>query len=271
MVTIAQLSDTHLSHRRAYSVPNVTVVLESIAAAMPDFVVHTGDVVADDPDDEEERTFAFRFLATSLHRPFAALAGNHDTGGFTPDLWNVARNDAFTRCWGSDTFDVDVGAWRLVGANVYRLGDPEHDGWLADACDTRRPIALFLHQPVFLESPDVADDGDWSLAMTHRAHLRRAIGDAPVRLVASGHLHRHLVPATGHVVAPSAAFLGSPAEDGSQHVIGYVSYELHDDGTFTHDLVVPPGVEPIRFADFAGPDARSMRDAPPLAIDELRR
>lgn len=266
MVKIAQVSDTHLSHRRAYSVANVAAVIDAITAAGVDFVVHTGDVVADDPDDEDERAFAFRTLATSLPTPFAVLAGNHDTGGFSGDRWTPERNDAFCRCWGTDTFVADLGAWRLVGANVYRLGQAGHDEWLAASCAVDRPIALFLHQPVFLRAPDLPDDGDWSLPMPLRRHLDRAIGEAPVRLIASGHLHRYLTPAPGHVVCPSAGFLGAPTDDGSQQVIGFVTYDLRDDGTFRHDLVVPPGVEPLRFADFAGPDAHSMRDAPLLPV-----
>lgn len=271
MVNIAQLSDTHLSHRRSYSVANVRAVIRAIAEAEPDFVVHTGDIVADDPDDEEERAFAVRFLAAALPQPFAVLPGNHDTGGFSDDLWSPARNDAFCRAWGADTFSVDLDVWRLVGANVYRLGEPDHDAWLAAQCTTDRPLALFLHQPVFLRAPAEADSGDWSLDLPRRGHLLQAIGDAGVRFVASGHLHRYLSPAPGHVVAPSAGFLGPPTDDGSVQEIGYVSYDLHDDGTFSHELVVPPGVEPLRFHAFAGAGAHSVRDAPLLPVRDVDR
>ena len=51
MIRVAQISDTHLSHRRSYAVPNVESILRAIAEDEPDFVVHTGDIVADDPDD----------------------------------------------------------------------------------------------------------------------------------------------------------------------------------------------------------------------------
>src|SRR4029453_7559848 len=59
---IVQISDTHLSHRRAYAVPNVAAILDWIDADPPDLVIHTGDVSADDPDDGAERAFAHRFL-----------------------------------------------------------------------------------------------------------------------------------------------------------------------------------------------------------------
>ena len=141
-IRIVQLSDTHLSHRRAYAVPNVLAVLRAVAGEAPDFVVHTGDVVADDPDDEAERAFAFRVLSTGMPQPFAVIPGNHDTGGFSHDLWSEARNDAFLSTWLADTFCVDLGAWRLIGANVYRLGEAAHDTWLADMSRTERFVAV---------------------------------------------------------------------------------------------------------------------------------
>ena len=266
-VRIAQLSDTHLSHRRAYAVPNVLAVLRAIAAEAPDFVVHTGDVVADDPDDELERAFAFRVLSTGMPQPFAVIPGNHDTGGFSHDLWSEARNDAFLSTWGADTFCVDLGAWRLIGANVYRLGDAAHDSWLAEMSSTERFVALFLHQPVFLRDVDIEDEPDWSIDMSRRRLLLRCLGAADVRLVASGHLHRYRAATPMHVFAPSAGFLGTPKDDGSRQVVGYVSYELHDDGSFDHRVVVPPGVEQLWFHDFAPPGAQSMRDAPLLPVD----
>ncbi|MGD9705681.1 MAG: metallophosphoesterase [Acidimicrobiia bacterium] len=270
-VRIAQLSDTHLSHRRAYAVPNVLAVLQAITDEAPDFVIHTGDVAADDPDDEDERAFAFRVLSTGMPQPFAVIPGNHDTGGFSHDLWSEARNAAFLETWRADTFCRDLGAWRLIGANVYRLGEAAHDEWLTAMCTTERFVALFLHQPIFLRDVDIADEGDWSIGMDQRGALQRSLGTADVRLVASGHLHRYRAPTPMHVLAPSAGFLGSPTDDGSRHVIGYVSYDLHEDGSFEHRLVVPPGVEQLSFAEFAPPHASSMRDAPLLPLADMLR
>ena len=264
VIRVAQISDTHLSHRRAYAVPNVQAVLRAIVEDQPDFVVHTGDITADDPDDAEERAFAFRTLSTGMPRPFAVIPGNHDTGGFSGDLWTQERNDAFRETWGADTFSFDLGAWRLIGANVYRLGETEHDAWLTEQCRTDRFVALFVHQPMFLRAFEVEDDPDWSLDRDRRRALRNCLGDADVRLVASGHLHRYLELTPVHVFGPSAGFLGTPATDGSTQVVGYVSFGLHDDGTVTHRLVVPQGVEQLWFASFAPHEAHNMRDAPPL-------
>src|SRR4029453_10973145 len=98
---IVQISDTHLSHRRAYAVPNVAAILDWIDADPPDLVIHTGDVSADDPDDGAERAFAHRFLCEP-DRGIAALPGNHDVGGFSEDLFTQDRLEAFLATWGTD-------------------------------------------------------------------------------------------------------------------------------------------------------------------------
>ena len=262
MIRVAQISDTHLSHRRAYAVPNIEAILRAIVDDEPDFVVHTGDIAADDPDDAEERAFAFRMLSTGMPRPFAVVPGNHDTGGFSNDLWSRERNDAFRATWGHDTFSVDLDSWRLVGANVYRLGEQEHDDWLAEQCATDRFVALFVHQPMFLRAFEIDDDPDWSLDGERRRTLRRSLGRADVRLVASGHLHRYRALTPVHVFGPSAGFLGTPVADGSTQVVGYLSYSLHDNGAVTHRLVIPQDVEQLWFSSFAPHEAHLMRDAP---------
>jgi alkaline phosphatase D len=266
---IVQLSDSHLSHRRAHSLPNVDAVIAWINDVRPDLVVHTGDIAADDPDDAEERAFAFRHLSTSLDVPLVAIPGNHDVGGFSGDLFSHARLDAFRSTWHTDTFLRDVGAWRLVGANVYRLGEHDHDEWLRAAVATTRPIALFLHQPYYLVAPEVPDDGDWSVPVKLRRRLAGLIETSDVRLVASGHLHstRHVEVAPGApelVLCPSAAFTGEQDDPSFDYPVGAMEMWLDDDGRHRVQLVEPPGTTRLAFAEFAGPDAVSMRDAPLL-------
>jgi 3',5'-cyclic AMP phosphodiesterase CpdA len=272
-VRIVQISDTHLSHRRAYAVPNVTAVLDWLAEDPPDLVVHTGDVTADDPDDEAERHFAHGFVA-GRQLPLVVLPGNHDVGGFSADLYSAARAAAFVATWGADVFSRDLEGWRLVGANVYRLGEREHDRWLAEAVATDRPITLFLHQPLCLVDPATPDEGDWSLPMQRRSLLLDVIAGRPVRLIASGHLHRYragrLPEGIDTVWCPAASFVGAETGDGAAYVVGAVEHLLHPDGRATHRLVEPAGVRPLRFADFAPPDADTLRDAPLRPLERHR-
>jgi alkaline phosphatase D len=256
---IVQFSDTHLSHRRSYGVENVWAVIDWINATGPDLVVHTGDIVSDDPDDPDERAFAQSVLDT-VAPPLVVLPGNHDVGGFTGDLYTDDRNRAFVDAWGADTFQVDLGPWRCVGANVYRLGEDDHDGWLGESLTTDAHLALFLHQPPFLVAPHVADDGDWSLSTDRRAILAAAAGDRAA-LVAAGHVHRYRT-ADRVVCCPSASFVGHPRDDGSHYVVGCVEHRLYPDGTVESQLVIPPGVEPVFFADLARRGEASLRELP---------
>ena len=122
-----------------------------MAAEPPDLVALTGDIVYEDPDDVDDRSFA-RAVFADLPCPLVAIPGNHDIGFYGEDDQRPERLAAFVDTWGSDRFAVDAAGWRLVGANAYLLGDPEHDGWLRDAVDVERPVAVFIHQPVVDES-----------------------------------------------------------------------------------------------------------------------
>ena len=269
---VVQISDTHLSHRRAYAVPNVEAVLDWIEADPPDLVVHTGDITADDPDDAEEADFA-RQLLLSRGLPLVALPGNHDVGGFSGDLTDRGRLEAFRARWGSDCWMVELPPWRLVGANVYRLDEPDHLGWLRETLATDEPTMLFLHQPICLVRPDLADQGDWSLAMPARTALLDAMRGRPVRVVASGHLHRYqagtLPGGVDAVWAPAASFIGTERDDRSTYRVGVVEHLLADDGTATHRLIEPTGVSHLAFEDFAPAGAESLRDAPLLPLAGL--
>jgi 3',5'-cyclic AMP phosphodiesterase CpdA len=269
---VVQISDTHLSPVRAYAVPNVRAVLTWLAADPPGLVVHTGDVTADDPDDSGEADFARRML-TADGLPLVVLPGNHDVGGFSGDRFSPARLARHQARWGEDAWVVELGSWRLVGADVYRLTEPDHLEWLRAALSTDRPVALFLHQPICLSDPEQADAGDWSVPFPHRRGLLDAMAGCPVRMVASGHLHRYragaLPDGTPTVWAPAASFTGTIRDDGSTYVVGAVEHLLATDGTATHRLVQPPGVEPLHLPDLVPKGSEGLRDAPPLPLEAL--
>ncbi len=266
---VVQISDTHLSHRRAYAVPNVRAVLAWLSADPPDLVVHTGDITADDPDDGDEADFAHDFI-TGAGMEIAAIPGNHDVGGFSDVLFSADRLASFRRRWGDDTWSRDLGGWRLIGANVYRLLDDEHDTWLERALATDRPTALFLHQPICLVDPDVADRGDWSVPMPRRRRLMDLLAGRPVRVVASGHLHRYrsggLPGGASTVWAPAASFIGTERPDGSTYRIGAVEHVLGEDGEASHRLVEPDGVTQLRLEDLVPPGSESLGDADLLPL-----
>jgi hypothetical protein len=95
----------------------------------------------------------------------------------------------------------------------------------------------------------------------------------PVRLVASGHLHRYRAGSLpGEILtvwAPAASFTGTIRDDGSTYVVGAVEHLLAPDGRATHHLVEPPGVSPLHFPDLVPEGSEGLRDAPPLPVEAL--
>jgi 3',5'-cyclic AMP phosphodiesterase CpdA len=58
VVRIVQVSDTHVSRKRAYFIDNWHVFVGDVRANPPDLIVHSGDVSFDGADDEDDLAFA---------------------------------------------------------------------------------------------------------------------------------------------------------------------------------------------------------------------
>jgi len=229
---VVQLSDTHLTPR--HGVPDTLQwLLDGINAAPPDLLVVSGDIVFEDPDDDADREFAHAVL-TDVPCPVLAIPGNHDIGFYGEDADRSRRIAAFTDTWRSDRFAVDVAGWRLVGANAYLLGDPEHDEWLHDALTTDIPVAVFVHQPLEGEPND-----GWEMPDTARSAFHRTVVGADIRLVASGHRHQSRTDGVA-VWAPSTTILGlEKYQPDSDTSLGAVEYTFRRDGDVTTRFLRP--------------------------------
>lgn len=228
---VVQISDTHFRSTLPPPVHWRTVV-DWLAADPPDLVVHTGDIVYEDPDDEDDRAFAKALLEQSPV-PYVVIPGNHDIGSFEDELGRTTRIDAFRETWGDDRFTRDLAGWRLVGVDTYLLGTPEHDEWLRAAVHVDRPVAAFVHQP--LQGDQV--DG-WEMPPAPRRAFERATTGADVRVVACGHRHCafHLDRA---VWAPSLTMTSSDPVTGADPRPGLVEHTLSTDGSHDHRVVRP--------------------------------
>lgn len=253
---IAQISDTHLSPLRDRFVGNFERVAEALRARGPDLVINTGDVTLDGADDIGDLSFA-RELHAAIGLPWLVVPGNHDVGD-DPTLAprqpiDPVRLARYRAVLGSDHFLRDVPGWRLIGINSLLADAALPDTaaqfeFLREAVAGAGPrhIALFLHKPLTLGGDD-PDGTYWRVRDTGRAALRAAFGDRQPRLVASGHLHqfrRIEQESTTHVWAPSTAFI---VADHAQQpfgtkLVGYVSYELGEDGGFSVDLATVDGL-----------------------------
>ena len=227
---IVQLTDTHFSAAKGVP-PQWPPLLDWLVADPPDLVVHTGDIVFEDPDDAADLAFA-RDLLDGVPAPLAVIPGNHDIGFYGDDAERPRRLATFRDTWGDDRFRLDLAGWRLVGADSYLLGTVDHDEWLRDAVATTRPVLAFVHQP--LDDPE--RDG-WEMPAAAIAAFESAVAGADVRVVASGHRHRSR--SLGRAVwAPSLTLTGDGTR-GDDPRPGVVEHVIGADGTHDHRVVRP--------------------------------
>jgi 3',5'-cyclic AMP phosphodiesterase CpdA len=262
---IIQITDTHLSRNKPHFADNWAPLARWIGAQRPDLVIHTGDVTVDGAEVEDDMAYAAGLLR-GLGARWLAVPGNHDVGEAAHPRQPVtaARLAGWHRHFGADRWVEDVdqsaGGWRIVGLDAMVLGSgkPEEaaqDVWL-DAVMAQaagRPVAWFLHKPLFLNSPEEDDTGYWSVAPEPRARLMALVRRYHVKLVASGHLHKaHEVVSEGtrFVWAPASSFLVGemqPAMPGEKR-LGAVLYTL-DGPTIAARIVAVPGLREHRLDD----------------------
>ncbi len=272
---VVQVSDPHLSGERAYGVANFDVVVRAVNDDPPDLVVATGDLALDEPDNEADRSFAHaRFEGLAVR--WRALPGNHDIGDDGPDPWmgepiTAARRAAWCATWGPDWWAEEAGAWVLIGVDSLLFGsgleaEGEQLEWLlgvaADAQVARRPAAVFLHKPPWVWGAGEPRDQK-TMTEVGWERLRSALGDAAVRVFASGHLHQFRASVRdgyASVWAPSTCFVSpGPSPYGGTKVVGAVEYTfegrtvtwrmLRPAGLVDHDVErLTGGAESLRFA-----------------------
>ena len=222
---LTQISDTHLARRLTKLTANFERICEYIEATRPDLVVNTGDVGFDGPSAPEDLEFA-RALHDALPVACRYLPGNHDIGdnptqvGAVPtELVAEKHRQSFISVFGEDRWRFDAAGWCFIGLNslVMNSGlvsETEQFDWLAGelANTGGKPVALFLHKPIFLNAPDDPELAATSfryVPMPARRRLVEMLRMVDLRLVASGHVHQRrdfTFGHTRHVWAPSAGF-----------------------------------------------------------------
>jgi len=233
---LTQISDTHLTRNFAVLTDNFQRVSEHINAHRPDLVVNTGDVSWDGPSSRADMEFAHE-LHAALPVNCRYLPGNHDIGD-NPTAVGAATScpateghrDAFVSVFGEDRWQFEAAGWRFIGLNslIMNTGipsEPEQEEWLKSELSgaNGKPIALFLHKPLFLNTPEDPEEVATAIRFVPqpvRARLVALLGAYDVRLVASGHVHQRrdfTYAHTRHIWAPSVGFI---VPDRMQNVIG---------------------------------------------------
>ena len=233
---LTQISDTHLTRNFAVLTDNFHRVGEHIDANRPDLVINTGDVSWDGPSSRADMEFALA-LHAALPVDCRYLPGNHDIGdnptavGSAPSCpATEERREAFVSVFGEDRWQFEAAGWRFIGLNSLImntgiLSELEQEEWLTLqlAGANRKPVALFLHKPLFLNTPEDPEEVATAIRFVPqpvRARLAALLGKSNVRLVASGHVHQRrdfTYAHTRHIWAPSAGFI---VPDRMQDVIG---------------------------------------------------
>jgi 3',5'-cyclic AMP phosphodiesterase CpdA len=241
---LTQISDTHLARRHQTLTDNFHRVSEYIDARRPDLVVNSGDLAFDAPTSRDDLEFA-RTLHKALPVACRYLPGNHDIGDnptavgpAPPQLATEQDRQIFLSMFGEDRWQFEAAGWNFIGLNslIMNTGlasEAEQFDWLTSQLAGARgkPVALFLHKPLFLNSPDDPELPATAIRyvpMPARRRLVEMFGAVDLRLVASGHVHQRrdfTYSHVRHIWAPSAGFIIS---DARQEVIGVKEVGLVD-------------------------------------------
>ncbi|MEH2527295.1 MULTISPECIES: metallophosphoesterase family protein [unclassified Bradyrhizobium] len=258
---LTQISDTHLARRLQPLTDNFHRVSEHIDATRPDIVINSGDLAFDAPTSRSDLVFA-KELHDALPVPCRHLPGNHDIGDNPTAVGPVPKQPAteqerqnYLSVIGEDRWRFDAAGWSFVGLNslIMNTGiesEAEQFGWLASELGRTngRPVALFLHKPFYLNTPDDPETEGTAIRYVPQPRRRGLIemfDNVDLRLVASGHVHQRrdfTYHHTRHVWAPSAGFI---IPDRMQEVIGVkevglVEYRFQPD-SFEVRYVKAPG------------------------------
>jgi 3',5'-cyclic AMP phosphodiesterase CpdA len=274
---LIQISDTHLARRQGKLTDNFHRLSEYIGTTRPDLVINSGDLAFDGPTNRDDLEFA-RTLHDALPVACRYLPGNHDIGDNPTEVGpppsqpvTEQSQQAFLTIFGEDRWRFEAAGWCFIGLNslVMNTGlasEAEQFDWLASQLSgaNARPVALFLHKPLFLNSPDDPELAATSIRyvpMPARSRLVEMLRGVDLRLVASGHVHQRRDFTFGHVRhiwAPSAGFIIS---DAKQEVIGLkevglVEYRFQPGGFEVRHVQAPGQIE-IDMDSLHGPASKS--------------
>jgi 3',5'-cyclic AMP phosphodiesterase CpdA len=256
---------------------NFNYVSEHIAATGPDLVVNSGDLAFDGPTSRDDLEFA-KALHDALPVACRYLPGNHDIGDNPtavgpPPSQPATEQDrqAYVAIFGEDRWRFEAAGWCFIGLNslIMNTGvasEAEQFDWLASQlADTRgKPVALFLHKPLYLNGPDDPELAATSIRYVPqpaRSRLVEMFRAVDLRLVASGHVHQRRDFTFGRVRniwAPSAGFI---IADSKQELIGtkevgLVEYRFQPDSLEVRHVRAPGQID-VGLDELLGSAAKS--------------
>jgi len=261
---LTQISDTHLARRLTKLTANFERIADHIDTTRPDLVVNSGDLAFDAPTSPDDLDYA-RSLHDTLPVACRYLPGNHDIGDNPTQIGPVPKElvsekgrQAYLAAFGDDRWRFEAAGWCFIGLNslVMNSGlvsEAEQFDWLAGelASSGGRPVALFLHKPIFLNAPDdpeLESSAIRYVPMPARRRLVEMLRRVDLRLVASGHVHQRrdfTFGHTRHVWSPSVGFILSDRrqERIGLKEVGLVEYRFKPDSFEVRHVRAPDQVD----------------------------
>jgi hypothetical protein len=188
--SFAVYGDNRTDHTAHQSVVNRTLALA------PDFILDTGDLVADGTVAEQWDTFFDIERELLRTTPFFPCLGNHERNSpLYFDLFHLPNNE---RYYSFDYGNAHIVALEVDGYQDYSVGSAQYN-WLAnDLASTSQPWKfVFFHFPPYSSGPH----GDDPIAQSDLVPLFEQYG---VQIVFNGHDHdyeRSLVNGVNYIVA----------------------------------------------------------------------
>lgn len=250
--TVLHVSDTHMSPHFRPGHDIWTAVVRYAEKTRPDLIIHTGDVIYEDPDSDRDYAFAETQMRR-LTTPWRMVPGNHDIGDSEPDpyrgLITSERLARYRHHFGEDRWAVSIGGWNLIGLNSQlfdnHLVDEEADQWLwlEEQINSAngRPVGLFMHKPPSINSLSEDLFVNKSIGRESRERLLNLVEAGEVKLIGSGHLHEHVVLYSRGALLVSAPAVGpvpvgEPIWQLGLRCNGIVEYRLSEDSVRTRLL-----------------------------------
>lgn len=264
---VLHVSDTHLSHEGGQPLDAWRSFVKYTERCRPDLLVHTGDLVADDPDclaDHEAAAAQWRRLTI----PSRAIPGNHDVGDSYPDPYHgpitMERLQRYRENFGADHWWLKLGSWLLIGLNSQLFENDLHDedekqwAWFDDVLEKApdSKIAVFLHKPPALESLADTSIANKTIGANARARFLQLAESGRLKLIGCGHLHEYMTYVSHGVLVVAAPSLSkgigpNPIRGLGLRCNGAVEYQFREDGVtfqllYQDELEARPVTKPDR-------------------------
>jgi len=195
--TFVQVCDPQLGWGAGYQndVNSFKQAVRCINSLNPDLVVICGDLV----DNFNDSSIAdFLQIRSGLTMPSYCAPGNHDVGN-SPTL---SRLERYRQAIGNDYFSFEHKGYTFVITNTSLWKAPlageseKQDTWLKQTLEAARdknsPVFVVQHYPLYLKSPDEAEEY-YNLPSAKRSELLALFENCGVVAVLGGHRHELII------------------------------------------------------------------------------